>query len=137
MMRSIDDELNHRLALRKEYLEDPNYRRWSDVVPGGISGMHYRDWRDDVLFVYFISNQVKYRPNVSDLIGHLDKGSELPINWNAFYTYFDERLNDPENRFLSSIVNPDIGGSGSIPPTSVRELLELYRDELFNGFDMI
>jgi len=38
MVRDFDDELVHRQALRKKYLENPSYRRWSDVVPGGISG---------------------------------------------------------------------------------------------------
>ena len=37
-MRDYDDELRHRRALRRKYFEDPNYRKWSDIVPGGISG---------------------------------------------------------------------------------------------------
>lgn len=41
MVRDFDDELVHRQALRKKYLENPNYRRWSDVVPGGIGGRQY------------------------------------------------------------------------------------------------
>ena len=52
MVRLPDDELNYRVTLRKKYLEDPNYRRWSDIVPGGISGSNYRNWRDDVLFTF-------------------------------------------------------------------------------------
>lgn len=141
MVRSIDDELIHRSALRMKYLEDPGYRRWSDIVPGGISESknpsHYRDWRDDVLFMYFISGQVKHRPNVSDMVGYLDSGRELPINWNNFYAYFDERLNDPENRYKASIIDDDIRGSGSISNTSVRELLDMYRSELIIDFDIV
>lgn len=137
MVRSADDELDYRLTLRKKYLEDPNYRRWSDIVPGGMSRSNYRNWRDDVVFMYLISGQVKSHPTVSELIGYLDRGRELPINWNNFYAYFDERLNDPENRYKSSIINNDIRGSISISSTSVRKLLELYRDKLYNDFDII
>lgn len=137
MVRSEKKELAHRKQLREKYLEDPNYRRWSDIVPGGISESWYSHWRDDVLFVYLISGQVKYRPNVSDMVGYLDSGHELPINWKNFYTYFDERLNDPENRYMASIVDNDIPGSGSIEPISVRELLDMYRDELIVDFDII
>ena len=137
MVRSEKDELAHRNQLRKKYLEDPNYRRWSDIVPGGLSESWYSHWRDDVLFMYFISGQVKHRPNVGDMIGYLDSGRELPINWDNFYTYFDERLNDPENRYMASIVDDDIQGSGSISNTSVRKLLDMYRDELCGDFDII
>lgn len=137
MVRSENCELAHRKQLREKYLEDPNYRRWSDIVPGGFLGSWYSHWRDDVLFVYFISGQVKHRPTVGDMIGYLDSGRELPINWNNFYAYFDERLNDPENRYMASIVDDDIQGSGSISNTSVRKLLDMYRDELCGDFDII
>lgn len=137
MVRSQNDELTYRAALREKYLEDPNYRRLSDIVPGGISGSNYRNWRDDVLFMYLISGQSGHHPNVSDMIGYLDSGHELPINWNNVYAYFDERLNDPENRYKASIIDKDIYGSGSLSRASVRELLDMYRSELYNEFDMI
>jgi len=137
MVRSEKDELAHRNQLRKKYLEDPNYRRWSDIVPGGLSESWYSHWRDDVLFKYLISGQAKYKPNLSDLVGYLDSGHELPINWKNFYAYFDERLNDPENRYRASIINNDIHGSISISSTSVRKLLDMYRDKLHNDFDII
>lgn len=137
MVRSERDEITHRTTLRRAYLEDPNYRRWSDIVPGGISGQNYRNWRDDVLFMYLISGQSQRHQNVSDMVGYLDSGHELPINWNNFYAYFDERLNDPENRYRASIINNDIHGSISISSTSVRKLLDMYRDKLHNDFDII
>ena len=137
MVRSERDELNHRHKLRKEYLEDPSYRRWSDIVPGGISGHSYYSWRDDVLFMYFISGQTNRHPHVSDMVGYLDHGRDLPINWENFYAYFDDRLNDSANRYKASLINNDIAGCGSIPPISVPELLDMYRDELCNDFDII
>ncbi len=33
MVRYHEDEINHRRKLRKKYLEDPNFRRWSDIAP--------------------------------------------------------------------------------------------------------
>lgn len=89
MVRSHEDEIKHRYELRKKYLEDPSYRRWSDIVLGGLSSNYYSSWREDILFSYFITNQSVGRPKVSQLIEYLDKGHELPINWVNFYTYFD------------------------------------------------
>lgn len=137
MIRSERDEKQHRCELRKKYFEDPGYRKWSDIVPGGLSDSPYYTWRDDVLFMYFISGQTNYHPNVSELVGYLDRGKDLPINWEHFYAYFDEQINDPQNRYKASIIDKDIRGSGDIPSTSVRELLYDYRDELLNEFDMV
>jgi len=71
------------------------------------------------------------------MVGYLDHGRDLPINWENFYAYFDDRLNDSANRYKASLINNDIAGCGSIPPISVRELLDMYRDELCNDFDII
>lgn len=137
MVRSIRDELEHRFELRKKYLEDPRYRRWSDVVPGGLSGGNYIHWRDDRLFDYLITNQSEVHSTVSKLVSHLDKGNELPINWVNFYAYFDERLNDPRNRYLPSITDPNISGGPFEQSTSVKRLLNRYRDQLVQTYDMI
>lgn len=77
-VRSSNDELQHRLMLRKKYLEDPDYRRWSDLAPGGIDGLAYKDYRDDVLFDYFITNQVTHHSHALDLVYHLEDGLKLP-----------------------------------------------------------
>lgn len=136
-VRSSNDELQHRLMLRKKYLEDPDYRRWSDLAPGGIDGLAYKDYRDDVLFDYFITNQVTHHSHALDLVYHLEDGLKLPINWSNFYAYFDERLNDPQNRYLKSITDNYICGNGNEPETSVKELLNRYRGILVKDYDMI
>ena len=136
-VRSSNDELQHRLMLRKKYLEDPNYRRWSDLAPGGIDGLAYKNWRDDVLFDYFITNQVTHHSHALDLVYHLEDGLKLPINWSNFYAYFDERLNDPQNRYLKSITDNYIRGNGHEPETSVKELINRYRGILVKDYDMI
>ena len=137
MVRSTNEELRHRLALRKKYLEDPNYRRWSDVASEGLDGFPYKDWRDDVLFDYFITNQTKHHSHSLDLVYHLEDGKELPINWSNFYAYFDDRLNDPRNRYLPSITGNYFSGSGDERETSVQELLNRYRDRLITDYDII
>lgn len=136
MIRTFDDELEHRQALRKKYFEDPNYRRWSDVVPGGIGGRQYMTWRDDRLFDYLITNQVATQSNLSKLQTHLREGHKLPINWANFYAYFDERLNDPDNRFiedLTKIIIYDHFGH----QFTVKKLLDHYREHLYHSYDMI
>lgn len=142
MVRSHRDEIEHRCQLRKKYLEDTSYRRWSDIAPDkrDISSVYvnpFTDWRDDIMFCYLITNESSGRPTASQLIEYLNKGHELPINWVNFYTYFDAQLNDPENRYLSYLKDTDIMGDAFEPKTSVEELLNRYRDRLLFTYDMI
>lgn len=128
MVRYHEDEINHRRKLRKKYLEDPNFRRWSDIAPDGDEIDAFDEWRDDFLFCCFVTNNTDIGFTVSDLVEYLNRGDELPINWVNFYAYFDERLNDPENRYLSTLVEPVIYNGVSEPRMSVKELLNQYRD---------
>lgn len=137
MVRYHEDEINHRRKLRKKYLEDPNFRRWSDIAPDGDEIDAFDEWRDDFLFCCFITNNTDIGFTVSDLVEYLNRGDELPINWVNFYAYFDERLNDPENRYLSTLVEPVIYNGVSEPRMSVKELLNQYRDKLLSIYDII
>ena len=137
MFRSQDEEFRNQLALRKKYLEDPNYRRWSDIVPGGLDSLCYIDYRDDALFERFITNRVGYDSNASELVSYLNKGHELPINWSNFYAYFDERLNDPQNRHSNTLLGDCIAGGYDEPRTSVKKLLNRYRDHLLSNYDIV
>jgi hypothetical protein len=137
MVRYHEDEINHRRKLRKKYLEDPNFRRWSDIAPDGDEIDAFDEWRDDFLFCCFVTNNTDIGFTVSDLVEYLNRGDELPINWVNFYAYFDERLNDPENRYLSTLVEPVIYNGVSEPRMSVKELLNQYRDKLLSTYDII
>lgn len=134
-MRDYDDELQHRRALRQKYFEDPNYRRWSDIVPGGIGGREYAFWRDDRLFDYLITGQTE-RSNLATIQAHLQDSHNLPINWSNFYDYFDERLNDPENELTDELISMSLG-SYTEEHVTVKNLLNQYRDEFFGAYDMI
>lgn len=85
MVRSHADEIKHRYKLRKKYLEEPSYLRWSDIAPDNVDiAGHlvnpFSEWRDDVLFRYLITNQSVGRQTSSEVIACLNKGHELPIN---------------------------------------------------------
>ena len=135
-MRGYDSELQYRRELRQKYFEDPNYRRWSDIVLDGIEGRQYMAWRDDRLFDYIITGQVTRHSRLSTIQIHLEDGYELPINWSNFYAYFDERLNDPNNTLMSELIEMSIGDSDEEYCT-VKDLLDQYREHLYNSYDIV
>lgn len=140
MVRTHIDELNHRKILRQKYFEDPNYRRLSDLIPDGLDSNKYGSWRDDVIFALLVVGKPKSGRSLSELKAYLDKGSELPINWNHLYAYFDEQLADPENRYLSGIttVNTSIFASHMFTSEiSLEELLNQYRCHLTSNYDIV
>lgn len=140
MVRTHREELNHRKILRQKYFEDPNYRRLSDLIPGGIDSDKYGGWRDDAIFDIFIVGKPKSGRSLSELKAYLDKGFELPINWDNLYAYFDEQLADPENRYLSGIttINTSIFASHMFTSEiSLEDLLNQYRDYLTGDYDIV
>lgn len=136
MVRSYEEELQHRRDLRKKYFEDPHYRRWSDIVPGEINGGQYAGYRDDRIFDYLITNQVARQSNLATLQAHLCNGHKLPINWSNFYAYFDEQLNDPENRHVDELTRMSFYDPSGRKFTA-EMLLNKYRDEFCIPYDMI
>lgn len=140
MVRTHREEMDHRKILRQKYFEDPNYRRLSDLVPDGLDGNKYGGWRDDVIFALLVTGKTKSGRKLSELKAYLDKGSELPINWENLYAYFDEQLEDPENRYLSGIttVNTTILASHMFTSEiSLEDLLNQYRDYLTGDYDIV
>lgn len=93
-------------------------------------------WRDDRLFDYLITNQVATKSNLSKLKTQLREGHKLPINWSNFYAYFDERLNDPDNRFVGDL-NDIIISNSSGQRFTVEKLLDHYREHLCDTYDII
>ena len=135
MVRTHNDEMEHCKIRRQKYFEDPSYRRLSDITPGGLDSRKYAAWRDDAMFAAFVIGEHKFSYSLSELESYLDKGSELPINWDNLYAYFDEQLADPENPYLSSItiVNTNTYESNIFTSEiSLKDLLNRYRDSLTN-----
>ena len=140
MVRTHREEMDHRKILHQKYFEDPSYRRLSDLVPDGLDGNKYGGWRDDVIFALLVTGKTKSGRKLSELKAYLDKGSELPINWENLYAYFDEQLEDPENRYLSGIttVNTTIFASHMFTSEiSLEDLLNQYRDYLTGDYDIV
>lgn len=140
MVRTHREEMDHRKILRQKYFEDPNYRRLSDLVPDGLDGNKYGGWRDDVIFALLVTGKSKSGRKLSELKAYLNKGSELPINWENLYAYFGEQLADPENRYLSGIttVNTTIFASHMFTSEiSLEDLLNQYRDYLTGDYDIV
>lgn len=136
LVRLPINELNHRQALRQKYFEDPNYRRWSDIVTGGINDLSYKSWSDDLLFDYFITGQSTGLSNLSTIQNHLKNSYKLPINWSNFYAYFDEQLNDPENRYIEELTQLLISDNDG-HRSNIKGLLDKYRDKIFSSYDLI
>ena len=53
MIRSREAEFRHRRKPREKYFEDPHYRKWSDIVPGGLNGQFYASMRDDLVLNFY------------------------------------------------------------------------------------
>lgn len=85
------------------------------------------------MFAAFVIGHHQFSYSLSELESYLDKGSELLINWEHLYAYFDEQLRDPENPYLSSIttVNANTYGFNIFSSEiSLKDLLNRYRGRL-------
>ena len=140
MVRTHREEIKHRKILRQKYFEDPNYRRLSDIMPNGIDNYKYSAWRDDAIFVVLVVGELNTHHSLSELESYLDRGSELPINWDNFYAYFDTQLADPENRYLSRMTTVNTGILASnifTSEISLEDLLNRYRGHLTGNYDIV
>lgn len=145
MVRNLEEELAHREEIRKQFFEDSNYRRWSDVTD--INDSEYGGWRDDCLFTCYLLN-VRSAIYDSDKIEKIfQQGDSAPVNWRNFYAYFDAQLNDKDNRYKREIndfkfypggipnVTDDVRRSKGL---TVMQILNKYRDQLLhNNYDII
>lgn len=105
MVRSTEAEFRHRRKLREKYFEDPRYRKWSDIIPGGLNGQFYASMRDDCLFDYYITNQRVTQSNTT--------------------------------KFVSELIGFSIPNIDDTCHTTVKRLLNKYRDHLTTSYDMI
>ena len=138
MVRNIDDEIMHREKLRKQFFEDSDYRRWSDITD--INDSEYGGWRDDCLFTCYLLN-MRSAVYDSDRIEKIfQQGDSAPVNWQNFYDYFDTQLNDKANQYKREIKNYKFypGGETNDKGLTVIQILDKYRDWLLhNNYDII
>ena len=130
-MRSFDNEMELRREQRERYFENPNFVMWSDIVKY-YNDIHYEMVPDEMFFDRYLRyrNDGEGTFNTQDL---LNKGLNLPIDWEAFYAYFDERNNDPENDYKHQLRTSRVSGQ-----KTVMDLLNEYRNQLLgNGYDFV
>lgn len=136
MTRSYQEEVDLRFNKRRYYFEDPNYRKWSDIVPFDSYGYEYL--RDDALFCYYLLGHVTSSAYESEqIIEQFEKGSELPINWTSFYAYFDDIFADGASPHSYDLEMPRFINR-DLKTISIKQLLEDYRGQLLGEiYDMV
>lgn len=135
-MRSESLESDYRGGQRKRYFEDPSYRKWSDIEDV-MNGDNYGDYRERAFIRFYLDCEYNNdRKSLSKIHEVMSNGSTHPINWGAFYAYFDERLNDPDNPYMHEMNEKMFILSDESP--TVIELLNQYRETLLPpDYDLI
>ena len=87
-------DLIERALSRIKYLEDSNYRRWSDITPRQNleEESDYRDKKDYYMLKYYLAGDYANNHDIEDLI--LQNLDNPEINWKGLYDYFDEQLRE-------------------------------------------
>ena len=134
-MRHKDHESKYRAKRREHYFEDPKYRKWSDCIR--LHSYGYGHYRERAFLKYYLcdhdSNDERFLSKLHEV---LKNGKSQPINWEAFYAYFDERLNDPENPFRDKMTEEIFLGIFDSP--TVIGLINQYRETLLSpDYDMV
>ena len=134
-MRPESEESKYRAGRRKQYFENPKYRKWSDIIDK--TNRSYGTYRERALLrLYLDCNEVSDNLSLSKMHETLANGKNQPIDWEAFYSYFDERMDDTDNPYvhemeeeLFSFIDDKI---------SVINLINQYRDELLSpNYDIV
>ena len=92
---SIENELDIRNKARLKHLEDPKFRRWSDVTPKSSIG--YRARLESSMLASYLAgkfvNGVEADHTDVNVIRRIEANLDNPeINWEGIYAYLDERL---------------------------------------------
>ena len=94
-MRPESEESKYRAGRRKQYFENPKYRKWSDIIDK--TNRSYGTYRERAfLRLYLDCNEVSDNLSLSKMHETLANGKNQPIDWEAFYSYFDERMDDTD-----------------------------------------
>lgn len=137
MVRTIAEENIVCQCLREKYFENPNYRKWSDIIP--LNDGDYGSKLEDIFFINYITGKSDVNVDSKTFYDLLDKGYELPIDWVSLYAYFDNRFTDEDNYAKSEITRPFISGNTyEAIRWSVMDILNFYRDRLLSpAYDII
>lgn len=118
-MRSFDNEMELRRKQRERYFENPNFVMWSDIVKY-YNDLPYEMISDEMFFDRYL----RYCNDGDDTFN---------LHWEAFYAYFEERNNDPENGYKHQLRTFRVSGQ-----KTVMDLLNEYRNQLLgDGYDFV
>lgn len=135
-MRPRGPEADYRAKRREHYFEDSKYRKWSYLER--LDSSYYGNYRERAFLKYYLCENKFGNDRQALLNMHevLANGKSHPINWVAFYAYFDERLNDPENPLHEELTEEIFPWLDDSP--TVIGLLNQYRETLLlPDYDMV
>ena len=137
MVRTIAEENIVCKCLREKHFENPNYRKWSDMIP--LNDGDYGSKLEDIFFISYITGKSDINIDSQTFYKSLDNGHELPIDWVSLYDYFDNRFADEDNYAKYEITRPFISGNThEAIRWSVMDILNFYRDRLLSpAYDMV
>lgn len=122
----LETALDIRLEQRKQYLENPNFERLSDIIKEKDT---YRGKRDNYLFLSLLDDTAGNRSilieNMEEFF--LEKYRRPGINWNDIYQYYHARLESIRKGEWYSHTESDI--------QDVIDILEKHKDKILIVYD--
>ena len=124
----LETALDIRLKQRKQYLENPNYEKLSDIIKEKDT---YRGKRDNYLFLSLLDDTEGNRSILIEDMEEffLEKYRRPGINWNDIYQYYHARLESIRKGEWYSHTESDI--------QDVINILEKHKDKIlivYNAF---
>lgn len=122
----LETALDIRLEQRKQYLENPNFERLSDIIKEKNT---YRGKRDNYLFLSLLDDTAGNRSILIEDMEEffLEKYRRPGINWNDIYQYYHARLESIRKGEWYSHTESDI--------QDVIDILEKHKDKILIVYD--
>lgn len=127
----IDKIIEERHATRLKHLEDPNYRRWSDLVD--TKSYNYGARMNSSMLASYLANELINGVEVDgtdrNVIRLIKANLDNPdINWKGMFAYLDEEL--------ANIAKLDVSYMAAEVET-LASLLNPYRDKVITNITFI
>lgn len=119
---SVNEEIIERGKQRAKHLENPNYRRLSDIIDKHSYGYRGRT-EIGMLGEYLAGEWCISVKRINELVTKNLDNTE--INWNGIYSYIDERI-ETSKRYMSLMFKDEC--------CRLRDVLEPYRDRFQSTF---
>lgn len=127
----IDEIIKTRHKTRRKHLEDPNYRKWSDLID--TKSYNYRARMDSSMLASYLANDlingVETDGTDENVIRLIEANLDNPkINWKGMFAYLDEEVANIAQLDDSRIV---------AEVETMASLLNPYRDEVLKNSTFI